>query len=111
MILNIRGTEIKLYFAEADWAWLEARRTYCALPAEIVIGQVFQRNKYAISIWPNINTSANPLAIGAHVYPDLSRPLKEKDTRSSEFAEFLRRLTRLIPQPTSLFRLGSGPKQ
>jgi hypothetical protein len=69
----------------------KTRPCYCFVPETHFTEGGFQKGRYLTSLWPSINCSANPLAVGSHVIPDPQRPVALR-SRCPVLAEFLRRL-------------------
>jgi hypothetical protein len=70
------------------------RPVFCWVPEEFFDADGFQRGRYLVSRWPSINCSANPLAVGSHVIPDVENPVNIR-SRCPVLREFLVRLEQL----------------
>lgn len=69
----------------------KTRPTYCWIPEEFFGENGFNKSRFLVSRWPSINCSANPLAVGSHVIPDLKKPVSPR-SRCPILREFLTRL-------------------
>lgn len=76
------------------------RPVYAFIPELFFNENGLDRCRYLASPWPSINCSANPLAIGAHVLPDPTRPASIK-SKCPILREFLDRLATIVPAKTA----------
>lgn len=87
----INGQIGRVYHAAAHPALAKTRPTYAFVPEVFYDGTGLNRGRYLISRWPGISCSANPLAVGSHVIPDVTRPANIR-SRCPILREFLARL-------------------
>lgn len=69
----------------------QTRPCYCFIPESFFEETGFQKSRYLVSRWPSINCSANPLAVGSHVLPDLKKPV-DLNSQCPILVNFLARL-------------------
>jgi len=69
----------------------KTRPVYCWIPEAYFSESGFSKSRYLASRWPSINCSANPLAVGSHVIPNVENPASIR-SRCPILAEFLLRL-------------------
>lgn len=69
----------------------KTRPVYSWIPEAYFSESGFSKSRYLASRWPSINCSANPLAVGSHVIPDVENPVSIR-SRCPILLEFVRRL-------------------
>lgn len=89
----------RIHHATGHPALQKTRRVYCWVPEAFFDEGGFQKSRYLASRWPSINCSANPLAVGSHVFPDPEKPVSIR-SRCPILAEFLLRLETIAATKT-----------
>jgi hypothetical protein len=69
----------------------KSRPAYAFIADGFLTESGFEKSRYLTSRWPSINAGANPNAIGSHILPDPSRPVKLR-SKCPAFREFLTNL-------------------
>ncbi len=85
---------------------------YAFVPNNLIIGGKLNLAEYSAKRWDSINCGANQEAIGSHVFPDISQPIKQKELESNpKLIDFYERLKKLSQKsygkPTSFRKPGS----
>lgn len=93
MRLVIEGRPGRIFYSEGHPDFHQILPVYCFLPEDV------NPVSYLSSRWPSINASANPNAIGSHVFPDLNRPAR--NTACPTLRLFLQNLPRFIAKASS----------
>ena len=94
MIIVIANQIGRIHHAVQHPALSKTRPVYCYVPEEYFWENGLDRGRYLVSLWPSINCSANPLAIGSHVIPDALKPVSIR-SHCPILKEFLQRLEKV----------------
>lgn len=101
----IKGT---IYKAHAQKDIQQTRPLYAFVPSELVKGGKLDAIGYSSKRWDSINCGANEEAVGSHLFPDVSQPIKQGDIASNpilnKFFERLKKLTQKSHGKATTFR-------
>lgn len=81
----------RVHHAAQHPALNKVRPAYAFVPEDCFAESGYQKSRYLASLWPSINCSANPYAIGSHVLPDPTSTANIR-SRCPVLREFLSRL-------------------
>lgn len=86
----------KIYMAYAQKDVQQTRPLYAFVPNDVIKEGKLDIVSYSSKRWDSINCGANQEAVGSHVFPDISKPIKQSEVITNpNIANFLKRLKKL----------------